>query len=164
MNKTNVEFIQRIKEKVNPKPGRAYESVMIEVTDMNRLIEQAEYVQDLEDELKNERQCYSNEAERNKRQLLNRIELKKENKRLREELEESNRIKDVMDGHLVRTGQKIIDRENAWAESQYQLRETLEFYADSNNYKANVVDQWAPEIKVMMDGGAKAAELLEGLK
>lgn len=45
-----------------------------------------------------------------------------------------------------------------------RLREALAFYADSKNYEINVVDQWGPEIKVMMDGGAKAAELLEGLK
>ena len=54
--------------------------------DFDWLIEQAEYVKDLEGELKNERQCYSNEAERNKRQLLDRIKLKKENERLREAL------------------------------------------------------------------------------
>ena len=40
-------------------------------------------------------------------------------------------------------------------------REALEFYADNKNYEVNVIDQWAPEIKVMMDGGAKAAEILE---
>lgn len=45
-----------------------------------------------------------------------------------------------------------------------RLREALEFYGDNKNYEINVVDQWGPEIKVMMDGGAKAAELLEGLK
>ena len=45
-----------------------------------------------------------------------------------------------------------------------RLREALEFYADNKNYEVNVVDQWGPEIKVMMDAGAKAAELLETLK
>lgn len=45
MTETNAEFIQRIKEKVNPKPGRIYESVMMEIPDMNRLIEQAELLQ-----------------------------------------------------------------------------------------------------------------------
>lgn len=50
------------------------------------------------------------------------------------------------------------------AERVQELREVLAFYADSNNYQVNVVDQWGPEIKVMMDGGAKAAKLLEELK
>ncbi|QNK86453.1 hypothetical protein H7992_14415 [Sporosarcina sp. resist] len=56
---------------------------------------------------------------------------------------------------------------NEWLKSQEEnerLQEALEFYADSKNYEVNVVDQWGPEIEVMMDGGAKAAELLGGLK
>ncbi|MBE1554157.1 hypothetical protein [Sporosarcina limicola] len=54
--------------------------------------------------------------------------------------------------------QTNFSNENEW------LRESLAFYADSKNYQVNVVDQWEPEIKVMMDGGAKAAKLLEELK
>lgn len=91
-------------------------------------------------------------------------QIKDENKRLREELEESNHIKDVMDGHLVRTGRKIIDREKAWAESQYQLHEVLEFYADSKNYEVNVIDQWEPKVQIMTDGGDKARQALEQTK
>jgi len=59
---------------------------------------------------------------------------------------------------------KILPEIEKGNEQNMQLREVLTFYSDSKNYEVNVVDQWGPEIKVMMDGGAKAAELLEGLK
>lgn len=88
MSETNVEFIQRIKEKVNPKPGRAYESVMIEVTDMNRLIEQAEYVQDLEEALKVSRLNAEYQHDRKHINMDRVIELEKENERYREALQE----------------------------------------------------------------------------
>ncbi|QNK86261.1 hypothetical protein H7992_13370 [Sporosarcina sp. resist] len=63
-----------------------------------------------------------------------------------------------------RTQYKILPEIDKGYEQNMQLREAIAFYADSKNYEVNVVDQWGPEIKVMMDGGAKAAELLEGLK
>ena len=65
------------------------------------------------------------------------------------------------------SGMAIVDSANDLVKSRRenkQLREVLDFYADSKNYEVNVVDEWGPEIKVMMDGGAKAAKLLEELK
>lgn len=56
---------------------------------------------------------------------------------------------------------KIINR---LRDENKRSREALEFYGNKENYKENVVDQWGPEINVMKGGGAKAAELLEGLK
>lgn len=59
---------------------------------------------------------------------------------------------------------QIVGKIQEQLEENKRLRDALDFYADSENYEVNVVDQWGPEIKVMMDGGAKAAELLEGMK
>lgn len=45
-----------------------------------------------------------------------------------------------------------------------KLREALEFYANSENYQVNVIDQWGPEINIMKDGGNKAHQTLEESK
>ena len=45
-----------------------------------------------------------------------------------------------------------------------QLREALQFYADSQNYEANVTDQWEPVILVDKDQGAIARDALEVVK
>ena len=42
-----------------------------------------------------------------------------------------------------------------------KMRRALEFYADTENYKANVVDQWEPVIPVDVDSGKIARNALE---
>ncbi|PZX07917.1 hypothetical protein C7437_1011039 [Psychrobacillus insolitus] len=57
-----------------------------------------------------------------------------------------------------------VDQANTLKEKNTQLREALEFYASSENYQVNLVDQWGPEINVMIDGGNKAHKALEEIK
>lgn len=43
-----------------------------------------------------------------------------------------------------------------------RLREALGYYADNKNYQVNAVDQWGPEINIMMDSGSRASRALRG--
>lgn len=44
-----------------------------------------------------------------------------------------------------------------------RLREALEFYANVETYKTNVVNQWEPIIPVNRDGGELARQTLKGV-
>ncbi|RKD22569.1 hypothetical protein BEP19_09925 [Ammoniphilus oxalaticus] len=47
-------------------------------------------------------------------------------------------------------------------EENERLRKELRFYADENNYKENVLDQWRPVVPINEDGGERARKALEG--
>ena len=82
------------------------------------------------------------------------LKLQEENERLRGDLEAIRNLNSQIIWGQVDPLKKEVER----------LQEVLKFYADNKNYEVNVVDQWGPEINVMMDGGAKADKLLGELK
>lgn len=47
-------------------------------------------------------------------------------------------------------------------EQNQHYKQALEFYADEENYKADVINQWEPVIPVNRDLGEKARQALEG--
>lgn len=146
MTETNVEQLPVIKDSHRRRVRLSSDSI-------TWLIEQAERAEELERNIK------LLEGQKGIKTALNNEAVKI--------IEEKDRVIDVMDGHLVRCGGEIIDKENERAQMQWEidrLRETLAFYADNKNYEVNVVDQWGPEINIMMDGGEKADKLLGELK
>lgn len=42
-----------------------------------------------------------------------------------------------------------------------RLQKALRFYADKENYKENVTDQWSPQVPVLEDGGKAARRAME---
>lgn len=59
----------------------------------------------------------------------------------------------------------LIDKTEEWDELKAEnahLRKALEFYAEEENYKDNVIDQWEPVCPVTQDGGEGARRALKG--
>lgn len=59
----------------------------------------------------------------------------------------------------------LIDRTAEWDELRAEnahLRKALEFYAEEENYKDNVIDQWEPVCPITQDGGEGARRALKG--
>lgn len=47
-------------------------------------------------------------------------------------------------------------------QQNHSYKQALEFYADEDNHKTDVISQWEPVIPVMKDNGEKARQALKG--
>jgi len=60
--------------------------------------------------------------------------------------------------------EKKLERMGVRSEEYQLYKKVLEFYADENNYKADVTNQWEPVIPIDQDRGDKASQVLEFYK
>ncbi len=80
-----------------------------------------------------------------------------------EQAEQKERFEKLHENYVTRYT-NVVSENNEMNEENTRLREALKFYANSENYQVNVIDQWGPEINIMKDGGNKASQVLEESK